>query len=111
MAKATPQQSHAVITHFINKYTDSVGYAPVLNRAKSRYGIDNMLIDYTPGQAKELIDYYIDHYATPTIDWFIYNYEKVDVAKQEFEQNKVASAKRRAATEQRLREWRERWTN
>jgi hypothetical protein len=39
----------------------------------------------------------------------LYNYEKVDVAKQEFEDNKILTAKRREETRQRLEEWRNRW--
>ena len=66
-------------------------------------------MDFTPTQARELVDYYLAHYAEPKIDWFLYNYEKVVVAKQEHEEAAVVAAKRRQETARRLEEWRKRW--
>jgi len=109
MAKATAQQCHALTTYYISKYTEEVGKAPLVNRNKTRWGFEAMLLDYTPEQARELIDHYIEHYSTPTIEWFLFNYEKVDEAKKEYEQYKVSSAKRLAETQKRLEEWRNRW--
>lgn len=110
MAKATAQQCHALTTYYIDKYTDVVGKAPLVNRNKSKWGFEAMLIDYTPAQARELIDFYIDHYAaTPTIEWFLFNYEKVDQAKQERAEHEVVMAKRREETKRRAEEWRNRW--
>lgn len=109
MAKATAQQCHALTTYYITKYTEVVGKAPLVNRNKSRWGFEAMLLDYTSNEVRELIDHYIEHYTTPSIEWFLFNYEKVDVAKQEFEEHKVSNAKRLKETQQRLEEWRNRW--
>lgn len=109
MAKPTPQQCHALTTYFATAHTEVVGHKPSINRNKARWGFESVLMDYTPTEARQLIDYYLEHYQTPTIDWFMFNYEKVDEAMQEYEENKVIAAKRRAATEKRLEEWRNRW--
>ena len=109
MAKPTAQQCHALISYYINKYESVVGRRPVVNRNKVRYWLEAMLMDYTGEQARELIDHYIDHYDDPKIDWFAYNYEKVDEDKQEYEQNKVSTEKRRQETQRKLEEWRARW--
>ena len=109
MPKPTAQQCHALTTYYISKYTSVVGRAPSVNRNKARYGFEGLLMDYTSENARLLIDYYIDHYDEPKIDWFIYNYEKVDEAKTDRDHEEVAQAKRRAATEARLEEWRNRW--
>jgi hypothetical protein len=110
MAKATAQQCHALTTYYIDKYSEVVGKTPSVNRNKSKWGFEAMLIDYTPTQAREMIDHYIEHYASaPTIEWFLFNYEKVDEAKKEFEERKVQQAKRMAETKARAEEWRNRW--
>jgi hypothetical protein len=109
MAKATAQQCHALTTYFINKTKEVSGKAPKVNRNKARWAFEAVLMDYTPVEVHGLIDYYVDHYEEPSIEWFLYNYEKVDMAKQEFEDNKILTAKRREETRQRLEEWRNRW--
>lgn len=109
MAKPTPQQCHALTTYFITAYTEKVGRKPAVNRNKARWGFESLLMDYSPSDARELIDYYLEHYVDPTIDSFLYTYEKIDEAKQEHDKNEVIAAKRRAATQARLEEWRNRW--
>lgn len=111
MAKPTAQQCHALTTYFINQYGEKLGKSASVNRNKARWGFESVLMDYTPSQARELIDYYLEHYETPSVEWFLFNYEKVDVAKQEHDENELIAAKRREATRQRLEEWRNRWQN
>lgn len=110
MVKATAQQCHALTTYYIDKHTEVVGKTPRVNRNKSKWGWEAMLIDYNPVEARELIDHYLEHYADkPSLEWFLYNYEKVDEAKAEYEERKVATAKRMNETQKRLEEWRNRW--
>ena len=109
MVKATAQQCHALTTYYISRYKEVFDKAPLANRNKARWGFEAMLMDYNTGSVRELIDYYIEHYERPTLDWFLFNYEKVDEAKQEFEEQKAIAAKRRQETAQRLDEWRKRW--
>lgn len=67
-------------------------------------------MDYSSEQARMLVDFYLDHWESPGIDWFLYNYEKVDEALQEHNNRETSSALRRAQTQKRLEEWRARWT-
>lgn len=109
MPKPTAQQCHALTTYFVSQYTNIVGRSPVVNRNKSRWGFESMLVDYSSQNVKDLIDYYLNHYDSPSIDWFLFNYDKIDLSMQEAAAQAVASAKRRKETEKRLKEWRERW--
>ena len=109
MAKPTAQQCHALTTYFMTAVENATGYKPAVNRNKARWGFDSVLMDYSPSQARELIDYYVKHYERPTIEWFLFNYEKVEVAKTEHDENEIIAAKRREATAQRLEDWRNRW--
>jgi hypothetical protein len=66
-------------------------------------------MDYTPSQARELVDFYLEHWAEPNLEWFFYNYEKVDQAIADHNQEEEARRIRREQTQKRLDEWRERW--
>lgn len=109
MAKPSAQQCHALTTYFNSKFQEKVGRAAATNRNKARWGFESMLMDYSPVSARELIDYYVEYYENPSLDWFLYNYEKVDAAKMEHDQTQAAVAARREATAKRLEEWRNRW--
>lgn len=109
MAKPTAQQTHALFTYFVNACEEATGKRPVANRNKSKWGLESLLMDYTGVEARELIDYYVEHYESPNIEWFLFNYEKVDIAKKEYEENKARSEARRKVTQKRLEEWRNRW--
>lgn len=108
MAKPTPQQCHALITYFMTRYEEVVGSKPSLNRNKARWGFESILMDYSPAESRELVDYFLDHY-DPNLDWFLWNYEKVVEAKEERVKQQEALALRRKETQQRLDEWRHRW--
>lgn len=107
MAKPTAQQCHAMTTYFMTAYQEVFETRPVVNRNKARWGFESMLMDYTPAQAKELIDYYLDANLTPSLEWFLWNYDKVDEAYQEHEKNRLLAAQRRKETQERLKQWRE----
>lgn len=109
MANPTAQQCHAMTTYFINGYKDLTASAPVVNRNKAKAGWSGMLMDFTPTQARELVDHYLAYYEKPRIDWFLYNYEKVAEDMKERNEAKEVRRLRRAETERRAKEWEERW--
>lgn len=103
------QQCHALTTYYISRYEELLEKKPVVNRNKAKAGAYGLLMDYTPSQAKEMVDFYLEHWDNPTIQWFLYNYELVDTAMQEHEENELRAKQRRRETQQRLEEWRNRW--
>lgn len=107
MAKPTPQQCHALITHYIARYEEVVGSKPSLNRNKARWGFESILMDHSAEESRSIIDYFLDHYE-PNIDWFLWNYEKVVEAREEYVKNQDAINHRREETQKRLDAWRER---
>lgn len=109
MAKPTAQQCHAATTYYVTKHQELLGFAPVVNRNKARYGFEGILMDYSPSETREIIDHYLAHYDKPNLEWFFYNYDKVVVAMEEYIEEQEAQQKRREATAQRLQEWRSRW--
>lgn len=109
MAKPTAQQCHAMTSYFVKRYGEVLGRDPIVNRNKARYGFEGILMDFSPDGAKKIIDYYLEHYESPTIEWFLYNYEKVVASKEESAEEERARQARREATQKRLEEWRNRW--
>lgn len=107
--KPTAQQCHALTTYYAKAYSEKVGKPAVLNRNKARWSWDSILMDYTPSQACEMVDFYLEHWPEPNLDWFFYNYEKVDQAIADHNQDEEVRKARRAMTQKRLDEWRERW--
>lgn len=109
MAKPTAQQCHALTTYFVNAVTEATGKKPIVNRNKARWGFESILMDYSPTEARELIDYYVSKYDTPTIDSFLFGYEKIAQAKVDKEEESERTQRRREETQRRLDEWRNRW--
>lgn len=107
---ASAQQCHALITYFIKAYTQTKGVAPVLNRNKSRWGFDSILMDYTSDEVRQMIDFYLKYYtARGDVEWFLFNYEKVDEDMKDHEQKKLAKQEALRETARRAEEWRNRW--
>lgn len=109
MATPTAQACHALTTYYIGKYESVVGTRPVVNRNKAKAGAYGLLMDYTPTDARELVDYYIEHWDSPSIQWFFYNYELVEQAMQEKQKSDESAKARREVTQAKLEEWRNRW--
>lgn len=110
MAQPTAQQAHALITYFKDAYENTQGKSLVLNRNKVQYAFKNILIDFSPVEARDLIDFYMT-YPSPNINWFIYNYDEVVRDLEEDKKNREVLARRRQQTSERLKEWRARWKN
>jgi len=109
MAKPTAQQCHALTTYFVSGYTDKFSKKPVVSRNKARWQWEGILMDFTPVEARELVDYYFDKYENNTLEWFLYNYEKVAESKSNFEENRKRATKIMSETQRRAEEWRKRW--
>lgn len=109
MAKPTAQQCHAMTTYFVNEYSEVVGRSPVVNRNKARWGFEAVLMDYSAAKTKELIDFYLTSETNPTLDGFLYNYDKVVVNIQDRVERDKSRESRREATQERLERWRNRW--
>jgi hypothetical protein len=109
MAKPTTALLHSLTTYYKQVHEKVVGSSPSLNRNTAKWGWEAMLMDYSVEQVKELVDYYIEHFAErPTLQWFLNNYEKVDDAMREYLHRKDVVDAQRAVTAQRYAQWKER---
>lgn len=109
MTKPTAQQCHALTSYYAKQYEEKLGKPAVYNRNKARWSWDSILMDYSPGQVRVMVDFYIEHWPEPNLEWFFYNYEKVDSAIADHNQEEQIRRHRREMTQKRLDEWRERF--
>lgn len=108
MADATPKQIHSLVTYFLQQYKKKYGFDAVVNRNRSRWAVGNMLLDMSIDEAKALIDYYFET-ASPNgheLDWFLYNYDKLEIARSKHADDAAALARLREESKRRAEEWR-----
>jgi hypothetical protein len=108
---ASAQDAHALISYLIKRYREVLGQTLVVSRNKVRWQFDALLMDFSPSEARTLIDYYIEHWDSPNVDWFMYNYDKVEIARIEHDEAEKLQQQRRVETQERLEKWRARWKN
>lgn len=113
MPKPTVQQCHAMTSYYIKRFKEKYGAEPVVNRHSARWGFDSILMGMAPTEVKELIDYYFKTVSMNrhALDWFFYNYDKLIRGKNDLEEDAERRERLRRESEERAREWRERFGN
>lgn len=113
MPKPTVQQCHAMTSYYVKKFKEKYGTEPVVNRHSARWGFDSVLQGMSPQETREVIDYYFDTVSTTrhSLDWFFYHYEKLIRGKNELQEDSERRKRLRAESEERAREWREKFGN
>lgn len=107
---AAAKDCHVLISYFMKKYKEKYKVEPAVNRHSARWGFDSVLMDLSVQDVKGLMDYYFTTDSTKrhSLDWFLYNYEKLIEAMTEQLRDAQRRAKLRKESEERAKEWRER---
>ena len=107
------QDCHALVSHFGKGYKGRYGMDPVVNRHSARWGMDSILQGMAPSEVKELIDYYftLTMPKRHSLEWFFYNYDKLIAGRNETDKDRERREKMRRESEQRAKEWKERFGN
>lgn len=107
---SSPKQAHTLSSYFGQQYKNRYGFEQKFNRNKARWSWDNILMDMTLTEAKELIDYYFTTVGphNHSLEWFFYNYDKLAEAKEKMDVDQRRLAVIREATRKRTEEWRNR---
>lgn len=111
MAKPTVQQCHAMTSYFVKGYKVRYrGQEPKVNRHAARWGFESILMGMSPDKVKELIDYYFTTTSQKrhSLDWFLYNYEKLEDGLEQLELDRERREKLRKESAERVAEWRTR---
>lgn len=109
---AAAKDCHALITYFENKFKLRYDKSPVVNRNTARWNFDAMLKSMKVLDVQLLIDYYFDNVEVGhNLTWFFYNYDKLVETRSDNKADAEHRAKLRRESEQRAKEWRERFGN
>lgn len=104
----SPKQAHTLSTYFGQQFKSKYGFDHRFNRNKARWSWDNILMDMTLTETKDLIDYYFTTVSPNghTLEWFFYNYDKLAEAKEKTDADQKSLALIREASKKRAEEWR-----
>lgn len=77
MKKNPLDTANDLITHFISVYKRKFSKKPVVNRGKLKYGLAEVLQDWTEAQVKEFIEYYVKSNSDPDLADFYRRYDEI----------------------------------
>jgi len=105
----TQAQVHALVTFFLKTFKDKYGENPRdFNRYRDKWGFQGMIEDFGAVRAKEIVSYYFEtpkaHHPT---NYLLFNYEKINNAMVEREEDEKKRAELRAESKKRVEEWRQ----
>lgn len=99
------KQPHALLTHYISLYKDRYGRDPILNRFREKWGMQDVIDTVGYQRAKDLIEYYftLNKYNHP-LQWFFYNFDKLDKLWKDIEDDKLHRDMLRSKTKEMVEE-------
>lgn len=81
--------ANSLITHFRNDYYKKFGEKPIVNRGKIKYGLAEILQDYTQTEVKVLIDFYLATQKEPDLSDFCRRYDEIIRDKNREDSDKI----------------------
>jgi hypothetical protein len=95
---ANSKEPYILLSLFQNLYKEKYGKAPSINKFREKWAMQDVIDSVGFDRAKELLEYYFNltkhgH----NIQFFLYNFDKMDTVKTEIEKDK---AKRRLLLEE-----------
>ena len=73
------KQAYALVSLYISLFQSKYNRQPVVNRYREKWAMQDVLDSVGYDRAKELLEYYfkIDRSGHP-LNWFLYNFDKLD---------------------------------
>lgn len=107
MAAATAAECHALTSYYIKVYKEKYGKAPIVNRNIAKGQFQNMLMDYTSDEIKELIEFFITTQSTNNhkLNDLFYGYDKLLEAMEQHNADVAFRQKLKEETKHRTEEW------
>lgn len=103
------KQANELVTLFMSLFKERFHKTPVLNRYKQRFALSDILEDMSFDDLKMLLKYYVKVDAEPSLTSFCYEYDELYVKMQRDAKDEAERHQIRKETEQRVREFRERY--
>ena len=79
MAKEDAKQAYALVSLYIALYKNKYNKAPMVNRYREKWAMQDVIDTVGFNRAKELLEYYFkcSKMGHP-LNWFLYNFDKLD---------------------------------
>jgi hypothetical protein len=84
------KEPHALITLYVSLFEERYGKKPTLNRFKEKWAMQDLIDSVGYSRAQDLIGYYftLSKYGHP-LNWFFYNFDKLDRLWKDIEDDKA----------------------
>lgn len=102
---ANNKEPYILLTHYQSLYRDKYGKVPTINKFREKWGMQDVIDSVGFERAKELLNYYfttgkLGH----PIQFFYYNFDKIDQINKEIEKDKANRRMLREATKKLVEE-------
>lgn len=109
MTKNSYDVANGLITYFSNIYKVRFNERPIVNRSKHKYGLADVLQDWSQKDVKSFLDYYVRTEAQPDLSDFCRRYDDIIRDKKLEDDDAVHRKQLMSETQKRVQEFRERF--
>lgn len=105
MAKADSKQPYALLSLYEKLYTERYNKASRLNKFKEKWAMQDVIESVGYDRARELLEYYfrVTKQGHP-IQWFFYNFDRLDDMLLQSQEDELRRKKMREATKKMVEE-------
>ena len=105
MTKDEAKLAYNLVGLYCVLYKEKYGKAPVVNRYREKWAMNDVIDSVGHDRAKTLLEYFFQTKRDGhPISWFFYNFEKLDLSLQQLEQDKTRRELIRAKTKSMVEE-------
>ena len=105
MSATNNKEPYILITHYQNLYKDKYGKIPTVNKFREKWGMQDVIDSVGFTRTRELLDYYFKTSKTGhPLQFFFYNFDKIDQVNKEIIKDKTNRVLLRQATKKMVEE-------
>ena len=105
MTKDEAKLAYGLVGLYCTLYKQKYGKSPIVNRYREKWAMNDVVDSIGYDRAKVILEYYFTTVkAGHPISWFFYNFEKLDFALEQLEQDKTRRELIRAKTKSMVEE-------
>jgi len=86
---ANTKETYILLTMYQNMYMEKYGKTPFMNKYREKWAMQDVIDSVGYDRAKELLEYYFTtgKYGHP-LQFFFFNFDKIDIMQREIEKDK-----------------------
>lgn len=105
MSATNNKEPYILITHYQNLYKDKYGKIPTVNKFREKWGMQDVIDSVGFTRTRELLDYYFKTSKNGhPLQFFFYNFDKIDQVNKEIIKDKTNRVLLRQATKKMVEE-------